>query len=58
MMSQMNPNSKPDRSPIAPVKTREELISLLSGAAELEHSLAVSACSPPPHSSMMSAREA
>jgi CDGSH-type Zn-finger protein/truncated hemoglobin YjbI len=39
-MSQMNPNSKPDRSPIAPVKTREELITLLSGAAGLEHSLA------------------
>ena len=39
-MSQTNPNSKLDRSPIAPVKTREELIYLLSRAAELEHSLA------------------
>jgi len=39
-MSQTNPNSRLDRSPIAPVKTREELISLLSRAAELEHSLA------------------
>ncbi len=35
MMSQMNPNSKLDRSHIAPVKTREELIYLLSRAADL-----------------------
>ncbi len=40
MMSQTNPTSGPDRSPIAPVTTREELISLLSSAAELEHGLA------------------
>ena len=39
-MSQTNPNSKLDRSHIAPVKTREELIYLLSRAAELEHGLA------------------
>src|SRR5438477_279731 len=40
MMPQRNPDSKPDRSHIAPVKTREELIYLLSRAAELEHGLA------------------
>jgi CDGSH-type Zn-finger protein/truncated hemoglobin YjbI len=39
-MSQTIPNSRLDRSPIASGKTREELISLLSRAAELEHSLA------------------
>jgi hypothetical protein len=39
-LSQTNPNSKLDRSPIAPVETREELIALLSRVAELEHSLA------------------
>jgi CDGSH-type Zn-finger protein/truncated hemoglobin YjbI len=39
-MSQTNPDSKLDRSSIAPIKTREELISLLSRAAELEHGLA------------------
>ncbi len=42
MMSQMNPNSKLDRSNIAPVKAREELIYLLSRAAELEHGLVCS----------------
>jgi CDGSH-type Zn-finger protein/ferredoxin len=40
MMSQMNLNSRLDRSHIAPVTTREELIYLLSRAAELEHGLA------------------
>ncbi len=39
-MSQTNPDSGLDRSDIAPVTTREELIYLLSRAAELEHSLA------------------
>ena len=39
-MSQTIPNAKLDRSHIAPVKTREELIYLLSRAAELEHGLA------------------
>ena len=39
-MSQTNPNSKLDRSNMALVKTREELIYLLSRAAELEHGLA------------------
>src|SRR5579864_3635155 len=39
-MSQTIPNSKLDRSHIAPVTTREELIYLLSRAAELEHGLA------------------
>jgi CDGSH-type Zn-finger protein/truncated hemoglobin YjbI len=39
-MSQTNPNSKLDRSPGAPVTTREELMDLLSRAAELEHSVA------------------
>jgi hypothetical protein len=39
-MSQTNPNFKLDRSPGAPVTTREELMDLLSRAAELEHSLA------------------
>ena len=39
-MSQTNPDSRLDRSDIAPVTTREELIYLLSRAAELEHSLA------------------
>jgi hypothetical protein len=32
-------NSKLDRSPHSPVETREELIDLLSQAAELEHGL-------------------
>jgi CDGSH-type Zn-finger protein len=40
MMSQTIPNAKLDRSHIAPVTTREELIYLLSRAAELEHGLA------------------
>src|SRR5215469_2241543 len=39
-MSQTIPNTRLDRSHIAPVKTREELIYLLSRAAELEHGLA------------------
>ncbi len=39
-MSQTTPKPKIDRSHIAPVKTREELIYLLSRAAELEHGLA------------------
>ncbi|MBV9691943.1 MAG: CDGSH iron-sulfur domain-containing protein [Ktedonobacteraceae bacterium] len=39
-MSQTVPGAKVDRSHIAPVKTREELIYLLSRAAELEHGLA------------------
>src|SRR5215469_6897336 len=39
-MSQTLPNAKLDRSHIAPVTTREELIYLLSRAAELEHGLA------------------
>ena len=39
-MSQTIPNAKLDRSHIAPVTTREELIYLLSRAAELEHGLA------------------
>jgi hypothetical protein len=39
-MSQTIPNSRLDRSHIAPVTTREELIYLLSRAAELEHGLA------------------
>jgi Ferritin-like len=39
-MSQIIPNAKLDRSHIAPVTTREELIYLLSRAAELEHGLA------------------
>src|SRR5215472_15345371 len=39
-MSQTLPNSKLDRSHIAPVTSREELIYLLSRAAELEHGLA------------------
>jgi CDGSH-type Zn-finger protein/truncated hemoglobin YjbI/ferredoxin len=40
MMSQTNPNPNLDRSHIAPVTTREELMYLLARAAELEHSLA------------------
>src|SRR5215467_2301390 len=40
MMSQTNRDSELDRSPAAPVKTRDELIRLLSYAADLEHSLA------------------
>ncbi len=39
-MSQTIPGAKLDRSHIAPVTTREELIYLLSRAAELEHGLA------------------
>ncbi|MBV9706370.1 MAG: hypothetical protein JO125_03055, partial [Chloroflexi bacterium] len=39
-MSQKIPGAKLDRSHIAPVKTREELIYLLSRASELEHGLA------------------
>ncbi len=39
-MSQTTPGPKLDRSHIAPIKTREELIYLLSHAAELEHGLA------------------
>ncbi len=39
-MSQTTPSSRLDRSHIAPVTTREELIYLLSRAAELEHGLA------------------
>ena len=39
-MSQTIPGAKLDRSHIAPVKTREELIYLLSRASELEHGLA------------------
>ncbi|MDQ2902406.1 MAG: CDGSH iron-sulfur domain-containing protein [Chloroflexota bacterium] len=39
-MAQSVPGPKLDRSHIAPVRTREELIYLLSRAAELEHSLA------------------
>ena len=39
-MSQTIPSTKLDRSHIAPVTTREELIYLLSRAAELEHGLA------------------
>ena len=39
-MSQTTPGPKLDRSHIAPIKTREELIYLLSRAAELEHGLA------------------
>lgn len=39
-MSQTNPSPKLDRSHIAPITTREELIYLLSRAAELEHGLA------------------
>ena len=39
-MSQTMPNAKLDRSHISPVTTREELIYLLSRAAELEHGLA------------------
>src|SRR5215475_14058764 len=39
-MSQTIPNAKLDRSHIKPVTTREELIYLLSRAAELEHGLA------------------
>src|SRR6516225_5989603 len=39
-MSKTLPNAKLDRSHIAPVTTREELIYLLSRAAELEHGLA------------------
>ena len=39
-MSQTTPKPKIDRSHIAPVTTREELIYLLSRAAELEHGLA------------------
>lgn len=34
------PHPKPDRLQIAPVRMREELISLLSRATELEHGLA------------------
>ena len=39
-MSQTIPSTRLDRSHIAPVTTREELIYLLSRAAELEHGLA------------------
>src|SRR5260370_22133679 len=39
-ISQTTPSSRLDRSHIASVKTREELIYLLSRAAELEHGLA------------------
>jgi CDGSH-type Zn-finger protein len=39
-MSQVTPGPKLDRSHIAPVTTREELIYLLSRASELEHGLA------------------
>jgi len=39
-MTQVTPDPKLDRSHIAPVTTREELIYLLSRAAELEHGLA------------------
>jgi len=39
-MTQVTPGPKLDRSHIAPVTTREELIYLLSRAAELEHGLA------------------
>jgi hypothetical protein len=39
-MSQTIPGPKLDRSHIAPVTTREELLYLLSRAAELEHGLA------------------
>src|SRR5262250_3277398 len=39
-MSQTTPSSRLDRSPRTPVETREELIDLLSRAAELEHTLA------------------
>src|SRR5437868_14224968 len=38
--SQVTPGLRLDRSHIAPVTTREELIYLLSRAAELEHGLA------------------
>src|SRR5438270_3418184 len=38
--SQVTPGTRLDRSHIAPVTTREELIYLLSRAAELEHGLA------------------
>src|SRR5712692_4871932 len=39
-MPETSPGSKSDRSPIKPVTTREDLISLLAHASELEHGLA------------------
>src|SRR2546421_7001389 len=39
-ISQVTPGTRIDRSHIAPVTTREELIYLLSRASELEHGLA------------------